>query len=115
MLPRSWRALAVFAGVTLVLAGCQEDLAGGAACPALCPDTLTVRDTVLLASEVLERDITLLGSPAIGTEAQLLVVGRSRHRLVPGVALGSTLRALLQYADCPVLVVPDPQKKSGDN
>lgn len=50
-----------------------------------------------------------------GTEAQLLVVGRSRHRLVPGVALGSTLRALLQYADCPVLVVPDPQKKSGDN
>jgi hypothetical protein len=58
--------------VTLVLAGCQENLAGGAACPALCPDTLTIRDTVLLASEVLESDITLAGSPAIGTELQLL-------------------------------------------
>ncbi len=59
MLPRSWRALAVFAGVTLVLAGCQEDLAGGAACPALCPDTLTVRDTVLFANEMLASDVTL--------------------------------------------------------
>ncbi len=72
MLPRSWRALAVFAGVTLVLAGCQEDLAGGAACPALCPDTLTVRDTVLFANEMLASDVTLPGSPALGTEAQLL-------------------------------------------
>jgi hypothetical protein len=72
VLTRSWRALAAIAGVTLVLAGCQENLAGGAACPALCPDTLTVRDTVLLANEVLANDITLAGSPALGTEAQLL-------------------------------------------
>ncbi len=87
MLPRSWRALAAFAGVTLVLAGCQEDLAGGAACPALCPDTLTVRDTVLFANEVLASAITLPGSPAPGTEAQLLAADyvRSGDRLHTGV------------------------------
>jgi hypothetical protein len=73
--------------VALVLAGCQENLAGGAACPALCPDTLTVRDTVLLASEVLETDITLAGSPAIGTEAQLLAADfvQDGDRLQTGV------------------------------
>lgn len=98
MLPRSWRALAVFAGVTLVLAGCQEDLAGGAACPALCPDTLTVRDTVLLANEVLGSDITLPGSPALGTELQLLAADyvQSGDRLHTGVVFrfDSVQRAL---------------------
>jgi hypothetical protein len=73
VLPRSWRALAMFAGVALVLAGCQENLAGGAACPSLCPDTLTVKDTVLFASEAIDADLTLLRSPAIGTETQLVV------------------------------------------
>jgi hypothetical protein len=87
VLPRSWRALAVVAGVTLVLAGCQEDLAGGAACPALCPDTLTVRDTVLFASEMLASDVTLRGSPALGTEAQLLAADyvQNGDRLHTGV------------------------------
>ncbi len=87
MLTRSWRALAAVAGVTLVLAGCQENLAGGAACPALCPDTLTVRDTVLLASEALANDVTLPGSPALGTEAQLLAADyvQGADRLRTGV------------------------------
>jgi hypothetical protein len=87
VLTRSWRALAAFAGVTLVLAGCQENLAGGAACPALCPDTLTVRDTVLLASEALANDVTLSGSPALGTEAQLLAADyvQGGDRLQTGV------------------------------
>jgi hypothetical protein len=73
--------------VTLVLAGCQEDLAGGAACPALCPDTLTVRDTVLFASEMLASDVTLRGSPALGTEAQLLAADyvQNGDRLHTGV------------------------------
>lgn len=79
MLTRSWRALAAVAGVTLLLAGCQEDLAGGAACPALCPDTLTVRDTVLFANEMLASDVTLRGSPALGTEAQLLAADYVRN------------------------------------
>jgi hypothetical protein len=105
VLTRSWRALAAVAGVTLVLAGCQEDLAGGAACPALCPDTLTVRDTVLLASEMLERDITLPGSPAIGTEAQLLVADyvRNGDRLRTGVVFrfDSLQRALVDTTGKP--------------
>jgi hypothetical protein len=105
VLTRSWRALAAIAGVTLVLAGCQEDLAGGAACPALCPDTLTVRDTVLFASEVLERDITLLGSPAIGTEAQLLaadyIQGGDRLRTGVVIRFDSLQRVLTDTTDKP--------------
>lgn len=105
MLTRSWRALAAIAGVTLVLAGCQENLAGGAACPALCPDTLTVRDTVLLASEVLASDITLSGSPAIGTEAQLLAADfvRGGDRLRTGLVFrfDSLQRALVDTTGKP--------------
>lgn len=47
-------------------------------------------------------------------EAQLVVVGRGSRRVLPGVVLGSTLRALLHYADCPVAVVPD-LLKAGEN
>jgi hypothetical protein len=105
VLPRSWRALAVFAGVTLVLAGCQEDLSGGAACPALCPDTLTVRDTVLFANEMLASDVTLRGSPALGTEAQLLVADyvQNGDRLHTGVVFrfDSVQRALTDTTDNP--------------
>jgi hypothetical protein len=105
VLTRSWRALAAVAGVTLVLAGCQENLAGGAACPALCPDTLTVRDTVLLASQALERDITLPGSPAIGTETQFLAADfvQSGDRLRTGVVFrfDSLERALDDTTDAP--------------
>ncbi len=60
------------------LAGCQENLAGGAACPALCPDTLSVLDTVLYANEALATDVSLAGSPALGTETQLLVADFER-------------------------------------
>ena len=105
MLTRSWRALAAVAGVALVLAGCQENLAGGAACPALCPDTLTVRDTVLLASEALESDVTLLGSPAIGTEAQLLAADYEQggDRLRTGIVFrfDSVQRAIVDTTDDP--------------
>jgi len=105
VLTRSWRALAAVAGVALVLAGCQENLAGGAACPALCPDTLTVRDTVLLASEALESDVTLLGSPAIGTEAQLLAADYEQggDRLRTGIVFrfDSVQRAIVDTTDDP--------------
>lgn len=70
---KSWRPLALFAGVVLVVAGCQENLSGGAACPSLCPDTLALRDTVLLGREVLDTDATLLGLPPLGTEGQVLL------------------------------------------
>ncbi|HET8561532.1 MAG TPA: universal stress protein [Marmoricola sp.] len=42
------------------------------------------------------------------SDAQLVVLGRCRRTALPGILLGSTLRAVLHYADCPVMVVPDP-------
>ncbi len=96
---RSLSALAVVACALFALAGCQENLAGGAACPALCPDTLTVRDTVLYADEIMDTDVTLLGSPALGTEAQLLAADYEKggDRLRTGVIFrfDSVQRALI--------------------
>jgi hypothetical protein len=61
--------LAVFA-----LAGCEENLAGGAACPTLCPgQQLEVHDTVLVASEVFDTSAIVNGMPPLGTETNLLV------------------------------------------
>ena len=62
-------------GLALVaLAGCQENLAGGAACPTLCPgQQLEVHDTVLVATEVFDTAAIVNGMPPLGTEAQLLV------------------------------------------
>ncbi|HEU4640926.1 MAG TPA: hypothetical protein VFS44_00635 [Gemmatimonadaceae bacterium] len=62
----------------LVIAGCQENLAGGAACPSLCPDTLSLRDTVLVAREVVDTDATILGMPPLGTESQVLLADYRR-------------------------------------
>ena len=77
-LRKSWVPLALFAAAVLVLAGCQEDLAGGAACPALCPDTLTVKDTVLVGSAILDTAVTLPGLPPLGSEKQLLLADYSQ-------------------------------------
>lgn len=38
--------------------------------------------------------------------ARLLVVGHRGHRLVQGMGLGSTSRALVEFAPCPVVVTP---------
>ena len=57
-----------------VLAGCQENLSGGAACPTLCPgQQLEVHDTVLAAAEVFDTTAVVNGMPPLGTETQLLV------------------------------------------
>lgn len=61
------------AGVALVTA-CQEDLEGGAACPALCPEQeLQVRDTVITPVTL---DTTLVGYPVLGSEPAILVAAR---------------------------------------
>lgn len=39
-------------------------------------------------------------------DAQLVVLGRHRHGLLGGFTLGSVARAVLHYAECPVIVVP---------
>ena len=59
--------------VATVIGACQENLAGGAACPALCPDTLTVKDTVLSGTDAFDTLTNVVGIPPLGTEQQLLV------------------------------------------
>lgn len=70
------RALVFLGALVAVLAAlgaCQENLAGGAACPTLCPDTLTVKDTVLSGTDAFDTIVTVIGFPPLGTETQLLV------------------------------------------
>lgn len=55
-------------------ASCTEDLSGGAACPALCPEqNVDMVDTVLFP---LSMDSTIRAFPPLGTEGQLVVVRR---------------------------------------
>ena len=74
----AWRkrrvpAVALLAGAML-LAGCKEDLDGGAACPALCPgQNVVVTDTVL---EAVVFDTVVTGTPSIGSEGALLLASR---------------------------------------
>lgn len=70
---KSWRVLALMGGAVAVIGGCQENLAGGAACPMLCPDTLVVKDTVLTGRAAFDTIATVFGIPPLGTERQLLV------------------------------------------
>jgi nucleotide-binding universal stress UspA family protein len=62
--------------------------------PALAVGTELVHDTPLRA--LLDR----------AREARLLVVGHRGHRPTQGMGLGSTSRALVEFAPCPVVVTP---------
>jgi hypothetical protein len=73
VLRKPWRTIALILGLVLGAAACQENLAGGAACPSLCPDTLTVTDTVLTASEMIDTEATIAGLPPLGAEQQILI------------------------------------------
>jgi hypothetical protein len=55
------------------MGACQENLAGGAACPSLCPDTLTVKDVVLSGTDAFDTMTNVVGIPPLGTEQQLLI------------------------------------------
>ncbi|HKV51653.1 MAG TPA: hypothetical protein VJO52_10675 [Gemmatimonadaceae bacterium] len=59
--------------VVTVFGACQENLAGGAACPTLCPDTLTVKDVILSGADAFDTMVTVIGFPPLGTEQQLLL------------------------------------------
>ncbi len=69
-----WLPLAaVLAAVSL--AGCGEQLDGGATCPALCPNqNIPTRDTVLLGA--ISVDTSVAGFPPVGTEPFLLLASR---------------------------------------
>lgn len=57
----------------VVASACQENLTGGAACPTLCPDTLSVKDTILSGTKAFDTLVTVIGFPPLGTEQALLV------------------------------------------
>jgi hypothetical protein len=68
------RLLPLFGLALLALGACKEDLAGGAACPTLCPgQQLEVHDTVLVADQVFDTTVLVTGMPPLGTETNLLV------------------------------------------
>jgi hypothetical protein len=89
--------LALCAGTALIITGCQENLSGGAACPALCPDTLTLRDTVLFGHEMIDTAATVHGAPPLGAEPSILLAdyvrGGDRIRTVGVLRFDSLQRA----------------------
>jgi len=86
------RLLPLIGLAVLALAGCEENLAGGAACPTLCPgQQLEVHDTVLVASEVFDTTAIVNGMPPLGTETQLLVA-RYADAAGDSVISGAVLR-----------------------
>lgn len=86
---RKLRLLALCAAGPMMIAGCSEDLDGGAACPVLCPEQgLEVRDTVLYPVLF---DSSLSGYPLIGTEPAILVARRGDTLVTAGVSRFDTL------------------------
>jgi len=86
------RLLPLFGLALLALGACKEDLAGGAACPTLCPgQQLEVHDTVLVADQVFDTTVVVPGMPPLGTETNLLV---ARYADVQGdsIVSGAVLR-----------------------
>ncbi|MBX6332226.1 MAG: hypothetical protein IRY91_10315 [Gemmatimonadaceae bacterium] len=100
VLRKPWRAIALILGLVLGAAACQENLAGGAACPSLCPDTLTVKDTLLTASEMIDTEATIAGLPPLGGEQQILIANYTQG----GLPIQSV--AVLRF-DSLVRVFPD--------
>lgn len=71
---RRARALVALLALGSAVAACSEDLAGGAACPSLCPgQNVSVLDTTF---DAVALDTTILGVPSIGAEGQLWLATR---------------------------------------
>lgn len=86
----------VFGIVVAAAIGCQENLAGGAACPTLCPDTLTVHDTVFVGSQGIDTAVTVSNMPPLGSEQSILISnfnqGAERIRSVAVLRFDSLVR-----------------------
>lgn len=68
------RTLAALAAAALVAGSCQEKLNGGNACPSLCAEqNLGFKDTVFLASDVIDTIVTVPGSPPLGNLQTVLL------------------------------------------
>ena len=90
---RARHRLLPFVGIALLaLAACKEDLAGGAACPTLCPgQQLEVHDTVLFATDAVDTIVVVPGMPPLGTETGLLVA-RYKDAQGDSIVSGAVLR-----------------------
>ena len=94
------RALLLLAGGVVAIAGCQEHLGSGAACPTLCPDTLNVIDTEFAGRLAIDTAATIFGIPPIGSETQLLVADYTKG--------GDTVRTLAVFRfDSLTRIFPD--------
>ena len=86
------RLLPFFGLALLALAACKEDLAGGAACPTLCPgQQLDVHDTVLVRRPSRSTPSRRAGMPPLGTETDLLVA-RYKDAQGDSIVSGAVLR-----------------------
>jgi len=97
---RALLLLGALVTVVTVMGACQENLAGGAACPSLCPDTLTVKDVVLSGTDAFDTMTNVIGVPPLGTEQQLLVANYTQGGLPVQTA------AILRF-DSLIRVLPD--------
>jgi hypothetical protein len=93
IVPRARHRLLPLLGLALfALAGCKEDLAGGAACPTLCPgQQLEMHDTILVATDVIDTSAIVNGMPPLGTETQLLVA-RYKDAAGDSIISGAVMR-----------------------
>lgn len=91
------RLLALCAAGLMMIAGCSENLDGGAACPVLCPEQgLEVRDTVLYPVVF---DSSLSGYPLIGTEPAIILARRGDTLVTAGIARFDTLLQRITRGD----------------
>ena len=92
---RTRRLALVTLAAALVVAACNEDLTGGAACPAVCPpQNIQVNDTVF---DAVTLDSTVSGYPLLGTESRILLASRGDTLDVRGVIRFDTLDTVFTH------------------
>jgi len=106
---RALLLLGALVAVAAAMSACQENLAGGAACPSLCPDTLTVKDVVLSGADAFDTMVNVVGVPPLGTEQRLLIAnyvqGGSPVQTAAVLRFDSLIRIL---PDTDTLAAPKP-------
>jgi nucleotide-binding universal stress UspA family protein len=70
---------------------------------------IPVADQARLRADVITDPNTVQALTERARGARMLVLGAHRHHLLDGV-LGSTARACLRHATCPLVVVPMPEQ-----
>ena len=94
----------LLAACAVVLGACQEDLGGGAACPALCPgQELIARDTLL---HPVSFDSTISGYPPVGAEPYLLLARRGDSLVTAVVARFDTLSTVIRRSTTDTVARP---------